>query len=119
MRCEVWGVLNVTPDSFSDGGQHFAREHAIAHALRMHRSGAAVIDVGGESTRPQGAAYGAGFTDVDIDEEIRRVIPVVEALCAQGIRVSIDTTKPAVAAAAIGVGASVVNDVSGARCEDC
>lgn len=98
------GILNVTPDSFSDGGR-FVREHdAVAHGLALVADGADVVDVGGESTRP-------GAEPVDPDTELARVIPVVEAL-APHVRVSIDTTKPAVAEAAIAAGATLVNDVS-------
>ncbi len=98
------GVLNVTPDSFSDGGRWTDPGAAVAHGLQMVAEGADVVDVGGESTRP-----GAGA--VPIDEELRRVLPVVEAL-APHVRVSVDTRKAAVAEAAIDAGASLVNDVS-------
>src|SRR4051812_49027716 len=98
------GVVNVTPDSFSDGGRSFDHEAAIAHGLRLFEEGAAIVDVGGESTRP-----GAG--GVDQAEELRRVVPVVQALAGRG-RVSIDTRKTAVAEAAIQAGATLVNDVS-------
>ncbi len=102
------GVLNVTPDSFSDGGQFFDLEVAINAGQQMARDGADLIDVGGESTRP-------GSEGVAVNEELRRVVPVVSALAARGIRVSIDTMKPAVAHAALQAGASMVNDVSGLR----
>jgi len=98
------GVLNVTPDSFSDGGRWLDAGAAVAHGLDMVAEGADVIDVGGESTRP-----GAG--PVDADEELRRVLPVVEAL-APHVRVSIDTRKAEVAEAALAAGATLVNDVS-------
>jgi len=98
------GVLNVTPDSFSDGGRWLDPGAALAHGLRMVAEGADVIDVGGESTRP-------GAEPVPADEELRRVVPVVEALAAH-VRVSIDTRKPEVAEAAIEMGATLVNDVS-------
>ncbi len=101
------GVVNVTPDSFSDGGRFADHAGAIAHGLRLAREGATWIDVGGESTRP-------GAAPVEETEELRRVIPVVEALAAAGLRVSIDTRKPGVARAAVGAGASLLNDV-GAR----
>jgi len=107
----VVGILNVTPDSFSDGGRHATVDAALAHAERMLAEGADALDVGGESTRPQGA------TPVDAEEETRRVLPVVEAISArfpQAI-VSVDTVKSAVAARALGAGAGVVNDVSGFR----
>jgi dihydropteroate synthase len=98
------GVLNVTPDSFSDGGRWLDPVAAVAHGLRMAEEGADVVDVGGESTRP-----GAGA--VDLDEELRRVLPVVEAL-APHVRVSFDTRKAGVAEAAVAAGATLVNDVS-------
>ena len=103
----LMGILNVTPDSFSDGGQHEAVELAVERAAEMVSAGASIIDIGGESTRP-------GATPVEIDEELRRVVPVVEAVC-QGVDVpvSIDTMKADVARAAVEAGASVVNDVSG------
>ena len=99
------GVLNVTPDSFSDGGRHLEPDAALAHGLALVGEGADVVDVGGESTRP-------GATPVPEDEELRRVVPVVGAL-APHVRVSVDTTKPAVAAAAVAAGATLLNDVSG------
>ncbi len=105
-RCLVMGVLNVTPDSFSDGGRWLDAEGAVAHALEMTAAGADLVDVGGESTRP-------GAERVDPDEERRRVLPVVEALAAQGVVVSIDTMRASTAEAAVGAGAVVVNDVSG------
>ncbi|HLI15204.1 MAG TPA: dihydropteroate synthase [Acidimicrobiales bacterium] len=100
----VMGVLNVTPDSFFDGGRYFDRDAAIARGRQMVAEGADVIDVGGESTRP-------GADPVDEAEELRRVLPVVAAL-AKLARVSIDTMKPSVAAAAVDAGATLVNDVS-------
>ena len=101
------GILNVTPDSFSDGGLHKTVEDAVAHALKMADEGAAIIDVGGESTRP-------GFTPVSSDEETARVVPVIEAIRkASDIPISIDTTKPDVASAAIKAGADIVNSVAG------
>jgi dihydropteroate synthase len=103
------GVLNVTPDSFSDGGLYVTAERAVAHGLDMVAEGADVIDVGGESTRP-------GAEPVPLDEELARVVPVVEALAATGARVSVDTTKPAVARAALAAGATLVNDISAALC---
>lgn len=102
----VMGVLNVTPDSFSDGGEHFRVDAAIARGLELVAQGAHIVDVGGESTRP-GAQPVAG------DEERRRVIPVIEALAAAGANVSIDTVRADTASAAIAAGASVINDVSG------
>jgi len=103
------GVLNVTPDSFSDGGKFFSADHAVAHAEQMMAEGADVIDIGGESTRP-----GSDF--VSEDEELRRVIPVIEKLAAiSSIPISIDTTKPSVARAACEAGAEIINDISGLR----
>src|SRR3954452_10164550 len=100
----VMGVLNVTPDSFSDGGRWFSTEAAVARGLELVAEGADVVDVGGESTRP-------GADPVDVTEEKRRVLRVVEPL-APHVRVSVDTTKPEVADAAIDAGASLINDVS-------
>jgi len=105
----IVGVLNVTPDSFSDGGKFFSVEKAIEGGLRMAAQGADIIDVGGESTRP-------GAKPVAADEELRRVIPVIEKLRAQiDLPISIDTSKTEVARAAIQAGASIVNDVTGGR----
>lgn len=100
----VMGIVNVTPDSFSDGGLFLDPDQAIAHGLELLAEGAAVLDVGGESTRP-------GADRVPLDEELRRVLPVVEALAPHG-RVSIDTRKAEVARAAVAAGATLVNDVS-------
>jgi dihydropteroate synthase len=106
-RPAVMGVLNVTPDSFSDGGVHFEARDAIESGLQMLGDGADLLDVGGESTRP-------GAAEVSVEEELRRVIPVVQALAVRG-SVSIDTRKPDVARQALAAGAQVVNDVSGLR----
>ena len=113
----VMGILNVTPDSFSDGGRFLALDDALRQAEAMLNEGATLLDVGGESTRPRGAAYGAGAEPVSEDEEKRRVVPVVEALARRfpEALVSVDTYKPGVAAAALGAGAHVVNDVTGLR----
>lgn len=105
-RCAVMGILNVTPDSFSDGGRYLDRAAAVAHGVEMHRLGADIIDVGGESTRP-------GSERVDADTEIERVLPVVRELVAAGVPVSVDTTRAKVAEATAGAGAAVINDVSG------
>lgn len=105
-RTVVMGVLNVTPDSFSDGGRFHAADAAIAHALRMRDQGADIIDVGGESTRP-------GAERIPAKEERARVIPVVEGLAASGVLVSIDTMRAEIAIAAVQAGACLVNDVSG------
>ncbi len=111
--CQVWGVLNVTPDSFSDGGEAFTVEAAFAKAERLVAAGADVIDVGGASSRPPSAAYGGGAEPVSVQEEVRRVVPVITRIRRElGARVSIDTVKPEVAEAALDAGASVVNDVS-------
>ncbi len=106
----LMGVLNVTPDSFSDGGSYSDATAAIDAALRMVDDGADIIDVGGESTRP-------GARPVDGAEELRRTIPIVEALARRGIAVSIDTMKPEVASVALQAGAVFVNDVGGLRAE--
>ena len=104
----VVGIVNVTPDSFSDGGRYVEHDRAVAHALRLVADGAHLIDVGGESTRP-------GATPVTADDELRRVVPVIEQLAATGVAVSVDTRRAVVAAAAIAAGAVVVNDVTGLR----
>ena len=105
-RPQVMGILNITPDSFSDGGDFFSPEQAVAHAARMVEAGAAIIDVGGESTRP-------GAPPVSVDEELRRVIPVIEALQASlSVPVSVDTRKPEVMQAAVVAGAGLINDVN-------
>ncbi|MCH7395107.1 dihydropteroate synthase [Acinetobacter dispersus] len=100
----VMGILNVTPDSFSDGGQHHQKDQAIKHALQMVEDGATIIDIGGESTRPNASA-------VELAEEIRRVIPVVEALSTYDVIMSIDTSQPEVMRAAVQAGAHIWNDV--------
>jgi len=102
------GIVNVTPDSFSDGGMFLETDAAVAHGLVLAQEGAAILDVGGESTRP-------GAAPVSEEEERRRVLPVVERLAAAGHRVSIDTTKLEVATAALAAGATLVNDVSAFR----
>ena len=105
-RPRIMGVLNVTPDSFSDGGTHATTAAAIEWGLRMLDEGADIIDVGGESTRP-------GFTAVSPDEEGKRVIPVIRALVDAGAIVSIDTRHPEAARLAVKLGASIINDVTG------
>ncbi|MCX8003619.1 MAG: dihydropteroate synthase [Burkholderiaceae bacterium] len=100
----IMGIVNVTPDSFSDGGRFFDTQAACAHARRLRAEGADLIDVGGESTRP-------GAAEVGVEEELRRVVPVVEALAADGAVVSVDTSKPEVIRAALAAGAAIVNDV--------
>lgn len=104
--CLVMGVLNVTPDSFSDGGQFFNADKAIEHSIRMAAEGAAIIDVGGESTRP-------GSSPVSAKEQLRRVVPVIKALCKKvQVPISIDTYKFEVATAALEAGAAVINDIT-------
>ncbi|WP_409497303.1 dihydropteroate synthase [Amycolatopsis sp. cmx-11-12] len=105
-RCAVMGILNVTPDSFSDGGRYLGIEQALEHAHAMWSRGADLIDVGGESTRP-------GASRVDADTEISRIMPVIRSLAADGVAMSVDTTRAEVALAAVEAGASVINDVSG------
>ncbi len=113
-RTSVMGVLNVTPDSFSDGGRYLDAESAVDHAQQMIEEGADFIDVGGESTRPRGQAYGQGAEPVGIEEELRRVLPVICRLAAvSDIPISIDTYKSAVAKEACAAGAVIVNDISG------
>lgn len=109
-RTLVMGVLNVTPDSFSDGGEFLSPDNALAHAEQMIAEGADIIDIGGESTRPGGAAI------VSAEEELKRVLPVIDALAKRSnIPISIDTTKAEVAHAALDAGASIVNDISALR----
>jgi dihydropteroate synthase len=107
-RFRVMGVVNVTPDSFSDGGEFLDPAAAIAHARRLAADGAGILDIGGESTRP-------GAAPVDAEEEVRRVLPVIEALADTGTQISVDTTKTEVAGRALDAGASIVNDVSAFR----
>jgi dihydropteroate synthase len=109
-RCAVMGVVNVTPDSFSDGGRWFDAEAAIKRGLDLVAQGADLVDVGGESTRP-------GATRVDEAEELRRVVPVVRELAAEGVIVSVDTMRASVAERALAEGARLVNDVSGGRAD--
>jgi dihydropteroate synthase len=109
-RTLVMGILNVTPDSFSDGGEFFSIDEALAHAEQMIADGADIIDVGGESTRPGSGAI------VSAEEELKRVLPVIKQLAARSaVPVSVDTTKAAVARAALGAGAAIVNDISALR----
>lgn len=102
------GVVNVTPDSFSDGGLYLDPEAAVRHGVELVEAGAEILDVGGESTRP-------GAEPVTVEEELRRVVPVIEALAGRGVTISVDTSKAAVAAAALDAGAEVVNDVTALR----
>ena len=105
-RCVVIGIINVTPDSFSDGGRYLDRDDAVAHGLELRAQGADLIDVGGESTRP-------GAHRIDAATEIARVVPVLRDLAANGVPCSVDTTRAVVAEAALEAGAVMVNDVSG------
>jgi dihydropteroate synthase len=105
-RIAVVGVLNVTPDSFSDGGRYTSVDDAVRHAIEMHEQGADLIDIGGESTRP-------GARRIDAEEECRRVLPVIRELATAGLPLSIDTYRAGVAASALEAGVGVVNDVSG------
>ncbi|HET7269193.1 MAG TPA: dihydropteroate synthase [Oleiagrimonas sp.] len=110
-RPRVVGILNVTPDSFSDGGEHATLESAVAHGLRMVEAGAEMIDVGGESTRP-------GADDVSTDDELARVVPVIERLAAEvEVPLAVDTSKPEVMRAAVAAGAGMINDVYALRRE--
>jgi dihydropteroate synthase len=104
----IMGIVNVTPDSFSDGGQFFDADAALAHARRLIDEGADILDIGGESTRP-------GAPEVGIDEELRRVLPLIEALRPANVPLSIDTSKPEVMRAALAAGACIVNDVFALR----
>src|SRR5574340_41697 len=101
----VMGIVNVTPDSFSDGGQHLQREAALAHARQLIAEGADIIDIGGESTRP-------GAQPVGLQEELDRVLPIIEGLRGAPVPVSIDTCKPQVMQAAIAAGVQMVNDIN-------
>ena len=108
-RPRVMGIVNVTPDSFSDGGMHDPLEAAVAHGLQLAAEGADVLDVGGESTRP-------GASDVDLAEELRRVIPVIERLAREtSLPISVDTSKPEVMRAAVAAGAGLINDIYALR----
>ncbi|MBX3711967.1 MAG: dihydropteroate synthase [Lysobacter sp.] len=110
-RPRVMGIVNVTPDSFSDGGEHASVDAAVAHALRLVEEGADLLDIGGESTRP-------GAADVPVDEELARVLPVIERLAdAVTVPISIDTSKPEVMRAAVAAGAGMINDVHALRRE--
>ncbi len=109
-RICVVGILNVTPDSFSDGGRYTSVDDAVAHGLEMYAAGADLVDIGGESTRP-------GAQRVAADEELRRIIPVIEGLARHGVPLSVDTYRSAVAEQALAAGVTVVNDVSGGRAD--
>ena len=108
---QVMGIVNVTPDSFADGGEHATTDAAIAHGLKLAGEGASILDIGGESTRP-------GADDVSVEEELNRVIPVIEALAKRvSIPIGIDTSKPEVMRAAVAAGAGMINDVYALRRE--
>ncbi|RZA22570.1 MAG: dihydropteroate synthase, partial [Lysobacteraceae bacterium] len=110
-RPQVMGIVNVTPDSFSDGGQHDSLDAAVAHALKLVEEGVDLLDVGGESTRP-------GAAEVPLEEELRRVLPVIERLAREtSVPISIDTCKPEVMRAAVAAGAGMINDVYALRRE--
>ncbi|MCD9005922.1 dihydropteroate synthase [Luteimonas sp. XNQY3] len=110
-RPRVMGIVNVTPDSFSDGGAHDTTDAAVAHGVRLAEAGADILDIGGESTRP-------GADEVSVEEELRRVVPVIEGLIARTtLPISIDTSKPEVMRAAVAAGAGLINDVYGLRRE--
>jgi dihydropteroate synthase len=109
-RTRIMGVINVTPDSFSDGGQWMDADAAVKHGLDLVSDGADLVDVGGESTRP-------GAIRIDAAEELRRIIPVVRALVEEGVTVSVDTMRAEVAEAALQAGARMINDVSGGRAD--
>jgi dihydropteroate synthase len=115
-RSYIMGVLNVTPDSFFDAGRYFSADRAVDRALEMVEEGADIIDVGGESTRPRGNAYGEGAVEVPAEEELRRVLPVVERLVrSTDAPISVDTYKAEVAREVLKAGASIINDISGFR----
>lgn len=110
-RPRIMGIVNVTPDSFSDGGAHFSTDAAVAHALKLAEEGADILDIGGESTRP-------GAEEVSLEEELRRVLPVIERLAKETmLPLSIDTSKPEVMRAAVAAGAGLINDVYALRRE--
>ncbi|MEM6456263.1 MAG: dihydropteroate synthase [Acidobacteriota bacterium] len=113
-RPQLVGVLNITPDSFSDGGRYLDADAAVAHARTMLDAGADLLDLGAESTRPGGGVYGDGAPDVSVEDECRRLLPVLERLRAQtDAPLSVDTRKPAVARAALAAGADLINDITG------
>ena len=117
-RTHIMGILNVTPDSFSDGGRFLSVPRAVEHALAMAGAGADFIDVGGESSRPRGTAYGDGAEPVSEQEELDRVLPVIEQIAsATDVPISVDTTKAEVARRALAAGAVIVNDISGMTCD--
>lgn len=110
-RPQVMGIVNVTPDSFSDGGQHASSAAALRHCEALLRDGADLLDIGGESTRP-------GSPPLPLEEELARVIPVVQGAVTLGVPVSVDTSKPEVMRAVLGLGADIINDVWALRCGD-
>lgn len=113
------GILNVTPDSFSDGGRYFDDKSALQHALQMVEAGADIIDIGGESTRPAGYTYGAGAAHISTEEEFKRVVPIVRAIRSKSdVLISIDTQKSYIANMALECGANIINDVSAGTSDD-
>lgn len=110
-RTQIMGVINVTPDSFSDGGEWFDHYRAIAHGIELRDAGADLLDIGGESTRP-------GAQRISAEEENRRILPVIEGLSSAGVPLSVDTMRAEVAERALEAGASIVNDVSGGRADE-
>ena len=109
VKTAICGIINVTPDSFSDGGQFFALEQALQQARKLIAEGASILDIGGESTRP-----GSSYVEIEIEEEIQRVVPVIEAIRKESdVLISIDTWKSQVAEAALAAGANLVNDITG------
>jgi dihydropteroate synthase len=117
-RCALWGVVNATPDSFSDGGLYLDPGRARERIERLVAEGADVVDIGGASSRPAGKTYGQGAPSVSAQEELDRVAPVLEAARSFGVPLSIDTTRPEVARAALRLGACIVNDVSCAASDE-
>lgn len=108
-KTAICGIINVTPDSFSDGGQFFALDQALQQARKLIAEGASMLDIGGESTRP-----GSSYVEIEIEEEIQRVVPVIKAICEESdVLISIDTWKSQVAEAALAAGANLVNDITG------
>jgi dihydropteroate synthase len=115
-RTYIMGILNVTPDSFSDGGRFLDPARAVEHALKMAEDGADIIDIGGESTRPRGTTYGSGAEPVSAEEENARILPIIKSVTSQlDVPVSVDTTKAEVAERALDAGAVMINDISGLR----
>jgi len=118
-RTYIMGILNVTPDSFSDGGRYLDVDRAVEHGLELVEQGADILDIGGESSRPKGAAYGIGAQPVPAEEELSRIIPVLSKLRTMtGVPLSVDTTKAVVAREALNVGGVMINDISGFHADE-